>query len=201
MKNKLSKKQKIISIVISLAVTALVINLLWPRPDYMRKIEDLRQELKPRFDSLNKQIAAEQEFSAHLQYLITSGQLDNADSIINHLLTKDYKSAYYHTLKGQVFEARQQYDSALIEYDYAIAKQPYSKALSRRAALFIIMGRENDAVADYREICSYNHYYSYDLGQLFETMNQKDSALKYYTIYLEHYNDTAVQRKVERLKK
>jgi hypothetical protein len=38
MKNKLSKKQKIISVVMSLAVTALVINLLWPRPDYMRKI-------------------------------------------------------------------------------------------------------------------------------------------------------------------
>lgn len=201
MKNKLSKKQKIISVVMSLVVTALVINLLWPRPDYMRKIEDLRQELKPRFDSLSKQITAEQEFSAHLQYLITSGQLDSADSIINHLLTRDYKSAYYHTLKGQVFEARQQYDSALIEYDYAIAKESSSNARDRRAAIYIDMGRYNDAIADYKEIYFFNYDYSYQIGQVFEAMNQKDSALKYYTIYLEHYNDTAVQRKVERLKK
>lgn len=201
MKNKLGKKQKIISIVVSLVVTALVINLLWPRPDYMRAIEDLRKELEPRFDSLNKQMAANQKFFDDLEYLIASGQLDSADSIINHLLTKNYRSAHYHTLKGQVFEARQQYDSALLEYDYAIAKEPYSKALGKRATLFITMGREDEALMDYREIYSYNHSFSYNLGQLFETMNQKDSALKYYTIYLEHYNDTAVQRKVEELKK
>jgi tetratricopeptide (TPR) repeat protein len=201
MKNKLSKKQKIISVVMSLAVTALVINLLWPRPDYMRKIEDLRQELKPRFDSLNKQRAANQKFFDDLEYLITSGQLDSADSIVNHLLAKNYRSAHYHTLKGQVFEARQQYDSALLEYDYAIAKEPSSNARDRRAGIYINMGRYNEALADYKTIYFFNYDYSYQIGQVFETMNQKDSALKYYTIYLEHYNDTAVQRKVERLKK
>lgn len=185
----------------SLAVTALVINLLWPRPDYMRKIEDLRKELEPRFDSLNKQRAANQKFFDDLEYLIASGQLDSADSIINRLLAKNYKSAHYHTLKGQVFEARQQYDSALIEYDYAIAKEPSSNARDRRAAIYIDMGRYNDALADYKEIYFFNYDYSYQIGQTFETMNQKDSALKYYTIYLEHYNDTAVQHKVERLKK
>lgn len=71
----------------SLAVTALVINLLCPRPDYMRKIEDLREELEPRFDSLNMQRATNQKSFDDLQYHITSGQLDSADSIINHLHT------------------------------------------------------------------------------------------------------------------
>jgi len=45
-----------------------------------------------------------------------------------------------------------------------------------------------------------NYDYSLQVATTFELINKKDSALKYYQIYLGHYpNDTAVQQKTKDL--
>ena len=79
-----------------------------------------------------------------------------------------------------------------------INAEPFPLALNKRAAAYIKMGRLNFALNDYKKSASLNYDYTVQVANTFLLMNKKDSALKYYQIYLEHYpNDTAVQKKVK----
>lgn len=152
-------------------------------------------------DSFNNKIKAENRFFDSIQYLIDSKKLNGADNIINQLLIKNPLDDRLHTLKGQLYEARIQYDSALIEYNFVVFRIPYSNALDKRAALFIKLGRYENAIEDYKKIYEVNYDYSYKIAKTFEMIKQKDSALKYYNIYFKHYPDSILQKKINLLSK
>ena len=197
------KKKNItgLSLIATLILLGLVFNTFFKKTDILKKINDLRKETTLSQDSFNKKLSAENRFFDSIQYLIDSRKLDRADNVINQLLNSRPLDDRLHVLKGQVFEARMQYDSALNEYNFVIFRIPYSNALDKRAALFIKLGRYENAIEDYRKIYEVNYDYSYKLAQTFEMIKQKDSALKYYHIYLDHYPDSILQKKINLLKK
>lgn len=190
-----------LSLIATFILLGLLFNTFFKKPDITKKIDDLRKETAPNIDSFNKKIKAEDRFFDSIQYLINSGRLSGANNIINQLLARDPKSDRLHVLKGQLFEARMQYDSAFNEYDFVISNTRYSNALDKRANLFIKLGRYEKAIEDYRKEYEINYDYSYKLAQTFEMIKQKDSALKYYRIYLEHYPDSTLQKKINLLYK
>ena len=54
------------------------------------------------------------------------------------------------------------------------------------------------AIDDYKQSYDVNYDYSLKLGDTYLLMNKKDSALKYYQIYLEHYpKDSIAQAKLK----
>ncbi len=150
---------------------------------------------------MTKKIKVENRFFDSIQYLIDSRKLDGADNIINQLLIMNPLDDRLHILKGQLHEARMQYDSALYQYDFVIFRTPYPTALDKRATLLIKVGKYKDALEDYKKAYEINYDYSYKLGQAFERINLKDSALKYYSIYFEHYPDSILQKKINLLSK
>jgi len=190
-----------LSLIATLILLGLLFNTFFGKPDIAKKIDDLRNETAPNLDSFNKKIKAENRFFDSIQYLIDSRKLDGADNIISQLLIKKPLDDRLHTLKGQLYEARMQYDSALIEYNFVIFRTPYPAALDKRATLFIKLGKYKDALEDYKKAYEVNYDYSYKIAQTFEMIRQKDSALKYYTIYFEHYPDSILQKKINLLSK
>lgn len=190
-----------LSLVATLILFGLVFNTFFRKTDIVKKIDDLRKETAPSLDSLTKKIKAENRFFDSIQYLIDSRKLDGADNVINQLLNTRPLDDRLHVLKGQVFDARMQYDSALYEYDLVIFRTPYPAALDKRAILFIKLRKYKDALEDYKKAYEINYDYSYKLAQTFERINQKDSALKYYSIYFEHYPDSILQKKINLLSK
>lgn len=182
----MNKKTITLLSVIAFFACLLLVNS-YHKSNIVNQIDDLRKELAPKFDSTSKQIAAENRFFDSIQHLISSGQLDGADNVINQLLAKDDRNDYFWNLKGQVFDARKQYDSALFYYDFAVRLYPSPNSLCNRALTFIKLKKYNEAITDYKNAYEQNSDYSYQLAQAFQLNKQKDSALKYYKIYLEHY--------------
>ncbi len=165
-------------------------NLFIPKKDIQTQIEELRNKTQPRLDSTVNAIAAENRFFDSLNYLITYGHYERADKVISQLLEKSPRNDQYWTLKGKWFDAQKMYDSALYYYNFAIILQATPYNLEQRARTHIKMKNYEEAIQDYRKAYQQNYDYSYKLAFVFEHNKQKDSALKYYYIYLEHYPDS-----------
>jgi tetratricopeptide (TPR) repeat protein len=190
------KNITVLSLIATLIFLGLVINIFFKRPNIVEKINDLRNEIGPGLDSFNRKLHAENIFFDSIQHLIDSKKLDGADNIVTQLLNKNHLDDGLHVFKGEIYDARMQYDSALKEYDFVISRIQYSNALANRAALFIKLGKYQMGIEDYKKLYEVNYDYSYQLAQTFELLKQKDSAFKYYNIYLEHYPDSILQKKM-----
>lgn len=199
----MDNKKKIslgLSLIATFILLGLLFNIFFNKPDIAKKIDDLRKETAPSLDSFNKKMDAENRFFDSIQYLIDSKKINGAENIIKPLLLKRPLDDRLHLFMGQVFELRMQYDSALYEYNFVISRTPYPNALDKRAMLFIKIGKYKDALDDYKKAYQINYDYSFKLAQTFEMMKKNDSALKYYQIYLEHYPDSNLQKKIKLLK-
>lgn len=188
------KPTKFLSVIGILLIGLLIANFLIPKPDIRKQIEDLRKKTAPSLDSFNNKLAAKNRFFDSIKYLTASGKLTAANEVIDQLLKQEPRNDYYLSLKGQVFNARGQYDSALYYYNSAIMINPHSDALIDKANTLALTKRFSEAIEIYKGSYNENFDFSLQLAQTFEKMNQKDSAIKYYEIYLQHYTDSLYQR-------
>jgi tetratricopeptide (TPR) repeat protein len=179
----------------------LLMKSLFPKPNVTGMISVLRRETSSKIDSVNKIIEAENKSFDYIQHLISSGNLEKANQLIDPVLKKNPRNDFYHIFKGQVYDARKQYDSALFEYNLAIAINETPLALDKRAKTFLKLGKVEQAITDYRTACDRNFDYSYQLALIFEKIGQNDSALKYYTIFDDHYPDSNIKKRIEFLQK
>jgi tetratricopeptide (TPR) repeat protein len=175
---------------------------LYPRQDIGAQINRLREETAPQLDSFSKSLAVQSNFKAYIQHLILSrDDLPLAQRLIDSVLQKNPKNEYFLVLKGQVYDAKMRYDSALFEYDLAMQRDAFPYALEERAKTFIKLGKYNLAICDYRNAFDRNFDYSYSLAVLFDRLHQKDSALKYYSIFIKHYPNSAIEERIRLLAK
>jgi predicted Zn-dependent protease len=188
------KPNKFLSVIGILIIGLLIANFLIPKPNIRKQIEDLRKKTAPSLDSFNNKLAAKNRFFDSVKYLISSGKLTAANEVIDQLLKQEPRNDYYLSLKGQVFNARYQYDSALYYYNSAIMINSNSGALIDKANTLVLTRHFIEAIDIYREAYNENFDFSYQLAQTFEQMKKKDSAIKYYEIYLQHYPDSLYQR-------
>ncbi|HVY76243.1 MAG TPA: tetratricopeptide repeat protein [Puia sp.] len=177
-----------------ISVIALIIKALIPQPDVKQKIDSLRKKTTTSLDSLNKYLVAEKKAYDSIKYLISSGHWVAADNIVNQLLEREPRNDRLLILKAKIFATQKQYDSALYYCDYAIAINPSSDAGIEKAKILIKIRKYPEAIAEYKKAFDVNYDFSYSLAIAFELNNQKDSALKYYNIYLEHYPDSLAQQ-------
>ena len=169
--------------------------------DAKKFIERVRKENKAGFDSLQKAINYENNLNYRIEKSITDGDFKTAYFLMDSLPLFGKKHSI-HLYKGMIYAEQKKYSEAIKEYTEALNEIPYSKAESMRAESYVKMNKPELALSDYKNIYKYNHYYSIHVAKTFELMKQKDSALKYYKIYLEHYpTDSFVQQKLLILKK
>jgi tetratricopeptide (TPR) repeat protein len=74
----------------------------------------------------------------------------------------------------------------------------YSISVANRAKAYSEMQVFDSAVIDYRSISYFNYDYYRPLAETFEKKSEKDSAIKYYRMFLDRYPDSiSVQHKIE----
>ena len=164
-------------------------------------VNEIRNENKPGLDSLQSAIDNENRFSMRIEIAIREKDFETAYKLIDSLppFGKSHSKLLY---RGMIFEKQEKYEQAIEEYSKAIEELPYSKGKSLRANVYRKLNMLPSALADYKEIYQYNHYYSFHVGEIFKQMNQKDSALKYYKIFSGHYpSDTLVMHRIMTLSK
>jgi tetratricopeptide (TPR) repeat protein len=188
---------------IIIVIVCLIVLLLFfqRRPNLLKTINDIRQKSVPELDSFNKKIASQNRYYDSIQFLISSGRLMGANDIVNQLLKKNPKNEYYHVLKGQIFDAKGLYDSAIFEFDVALQINSIPIALDNRAKTNIKLRNFQDAITDYKKAFDQNYDYSLNLAKIYDMINQKDSAIKYYSIFIEHYPDSNIAKRIYYLRK
>lgn len=195
------KKYLLLSVTIIIGC-AILLGRLYPKQNITVQINRLREETAPQLDSFSKSLAAQSDLQADIRHLIvTRKNLPLAQQLIDSVLEKTPKNEFYLVLKGQLYDARMHYDSALFEYDLAMQRDAFPYALEERAKTFIKLCKYDQAVADYRSAFNRNDDYSYPLAVLFDKLQQKDSALKYYLIYSKNYPNSGIEKRIESLRK
>lgn len=159
-------------------------------------IEKIRDDNKAGFDSLQKALNYENDVNYRIKMSIQNNDFNTAYALMDSLPPFG-KEETIHLYKGMVYEAQDNYPEAMKEYNIALQKDVNPLFLEHRANLSIKMGKPDHALNDYKKAYDRNYDYSLPLAQTFELMKQKDSALKYYKIYLGHYpDDTIIKKKI-----
>ena len=194
------KKNTILKLIIALVILYLI-NSLFFKSDIRQLSDSVRQKIGPKLDSIKKFVENENRWFDSVHYLMSSRKTKEAHSAINQLLNEDYGDPALHVLKGECYDIERKYDSAIREYNIALGIDQYSEARIKRAETYLKMDDYPDAIDDYRQVAIMSDSYNRQLAQVFERVKQKDSALKYYHIYLARYPDSVIQNKVNLLQR
>lgn len=204
MDNKLKKENNIFLITAALLLITVIVIFFYPRKRFHERINDIRKETEPMFDSLSNQMNKENYFQTNINLLIEHNDLSLAHKIIDTAIQKNPTKGIYYTYKGMVYAAEKNYQKALQKYDTSIllTKSEFPLVLSKKAEVFINLKDYQSAIENYKKAASLNEDFNYQIATTFETINKKDSALKYYLIYQKHYpNNKFITEKIQFLSK
>jgi tetratricopeptide (TPR) repeat protein len=169
------------------------------KPNAANFIDKIREENKAGFDSLQNAINYENDLNCRIEKSIYTGDFNTAYTLMDSLPTFG-KTNSMHLYKGMIYAEQKKYPEAIEEYNIVIEAEPFPFALDKRAKAYIKTNKLDFALHDYKKAYLLNYDYSIQVATTFELINKKDSALKYYQIFLGHYpNDTAVQQKTKNL--
>lgn len=199
-KNKLITWGTIILLAIALVAFSLYNRYSRKTMDVKGFLNEIREKNKPGLDSLQQAINYENNLNFRIQKAINDSDFTTAYALMDSLPNFGKKHSIY-LYAGMIYEKQKKYSEAIKIYTEAINELSFSKAKSMRAAVYVRINKLDSALYDYKSISEYNEFYNLQVASTFQLMHKKDSALKYYQIYLEHYpNDTAAQQRLSQLK-
>ena len=171
------------------------------KPNVVEFLQEIRKRNKSGFDSLQTEINRQDVLYSLIQESINKGNFKTSFSLIDSLSAKGNVDMA-HVYKGIVYEKQNNYLKAIEEYNNAIAMDEFSLGLSKRAGVYTKMNELDLALKDYKKIYEWNFDYSLEIAHAFELKEMKDSAMKYYMVYIEYYpNDELVSGKIDSLRK
>lgn len=200
MKKRTTLIYRIITILLASFASLAIFLILRQKPDAKKFIEKIRAENKTGFDSLNNALAEENALYSQIEKNIDQDNFTTASKLIDTLLVhgKTHKAYVY---KGMIYAKQADYSKAIEQYNLAIQEDEFSIAFSKRAEAYISLNKLDLAINDYKKMYAHNYDFSLPLAKTFELKNQKDSALKYYLIYSDHYpNHQFTLNRIESLK-
>lgn len=171
------------------------------RPEKVsQSIESVRNEVQPKLDSQLNAIALKNNLYRRIDFLIKMHELVNASQLLDSVTKLYGKEGQTFVYRGMIYQKSSNYDEALKQYNRALENEKFPFALAKRAELYLEKKEFDLALEDYRAAYKKNFDYSIELGKAFQLMKLKDSAIKYYSEYLEHYpNDSMVQKELVKL--
>ena len=169
------------------------------KPNTKNFIDKIREKNKAGFDSLQDAINYENNLNYRIKKSISTGDFKTAYALMDSLPAFG-KIPTIHLYKGMIYAKQKKYNEAIEEYNIAIEKEPLPLGFEKRAEAYIQINKFDFALNDYKKAYSLNYDYSLYVARTFELMIKKDSALKYYQIFLKYYpTDTIVQQKIRLL--
>lgn len=158
-------------------------------------LEKIRTDNKAGFDSLQQAINYENNLNFRIQKAIADSNSITAYALIDSLPTfgRLENTLLY---QGNILEKKGDYLNALKKYDSVIGIDKYSIAIDDKARVLIKVNKVKEAINTYKIPFEWGNYdNALHIAKTFELMQQKDSTLNYYKIYLHHYpNDLAVKK-------
>jgi tetratricopeptide (TPR) repeat protein len=105
--------------------------------------------------------------------------------------------------KGQILLNQGKPRESIYWFNQAIALVgAYSKSVPHRAKAYEALGIYDSAILDYKKIADINFDFYRPIAEVYDKMKLKDSALKYYKLFLEEYPDSnSVKIRIEHLEK
>ena len=111
------------------------------------------------------------------------------------------KTNLTYVYRGMIYFGKSEYSKALVEYNKALEKEEFPFALDQRAKVYIKQKKYDLALRDCQKAYEWNYDFSFQIASVFEIQGDKDSALKYYQIFLTHYPDKKeIQQKIKVLR-
>ena len=163
-------------------------------------IKDTRHKHQQKFDSMQRAFKYELKLRDRIEECIIKQDFQAAYALIDSLPASDRVST--HLYRGMIYAEQKNYSKALEEYNMSMSEQIYPIALEKRAELYIKMNKFELAIGDYKQSYDMNYDYSLKLGDAYMLINKKDSAQKYYQIFLEHYpQDSSAHAKLKSTKR
>ena len=196
------KKPTLIIVLIFIVVAAIMyLRSILIVPNINNVFSDIRKDAQPKFDSLSRSIAKENGIYKSISILIQKNHLDSANHLVDSALEKNPMNELNHTYKGMIYDAQGNFDSAIGQYDIAMMHNIFPVGLDKRAKTFIKIKQFNNAIEDYKAAYEINYIYSVRLAEVYDMTNQRDSAIRYYKIYLSYYpNDSLVKSRLASIK-
>ena len=90
----------------------------------------------------------------------------------------DFDRQELHFIKGDIYYSNDSLNKAIIEF--TLAGENFPKPLAARAGTLIKLKQYGKAYKDLNQAADINHDYLWNIGNYFEVIKQRDSAIKYY---------------------
>ncbi|MGZ3997725.1 MAG: tetratricopeptide repeat protein [Flavisolibacter sp.] len=162
-----------------------------------QSIQSIRNEAQPEINSQLGAIALKNNLYHKVDLLIKTNELTKASQLLDSITMKYGKEDIAFVYRGMIYQMSASYEEALKQYNKAMEDRKFPFALEKRASLYLEKHQLGLALEDYRTAYQTNYDYGFQLARTFQLMKIKDSAIKYYLEYLEHYPaDTLAQREL-----
>jgi len=185
---------------IALAIIACFYTWLKFRPS-----PDIKELLKPRVFNMDPDGSQGKRYTLYFQIdsLLLVKSCEEAEQKIDSALSLNEKDVRLVDFKGQVLLCKGDAKESIAWFNKAmqIDGSKFPRALGHRAEAYCYLKKFDSAIVDLKECAEINFDYTKDLGKVYEKVGQKDSAIKYYQIFLDNYPDSInVQKSLFRLK-
>ncbi len=178
---------KILSILILAAVVYFGLKYKTRRTSEQR-IEEMLSETRKSFAS-DVVLFDRNYLGLQIDTLISKGKYAEALEVVDSSnIARNLKLDY----KGQILLKQGKFRESITLFNQAIAlTKGFAKAISNRAKAYSLLKLYDSAIIDYKGIAEFNSDYNRPLAETYELMQEKDSALKYYNLFLTSYPDSA----------
>jgi len=128
----------------------------------------------------------------HIDSLLIAKDCKEAEQKTDSALSLNDKDIRLLDFKGQVLLCKGDAKESIEWFNEAmqINGSRFPRALGHRAEAYLYLKMFDSAIVDLKECADINYDYTKDLGRVYEKVGQKDSAIKYYKIFLANYPDS-----------
>lgn len=153
-----------------------------------QQIDDLRKKTQPRFDSLSRLMNDENNFHNNILKIIETKDLNLANKLVDSAIKSNPSRHILFTYKGMIYAAQDRHSEAIEQFNKSMSMaSEFPLALNQKAQSFIKLNNFNSAIIDLKKAAELNYDFNYQVARAYEQMDLIDSAIVYYTKYLDHY--------------
>jgi tetratricopeptide (TPR) repeat protein len=170
-------------------VLAIAIPYFWlkfrPKPDVNELLKPIEINMDPDGSTTRRHILVDQ-----INSLLSNQNCDSAERKIDSALNVTPKDNMLIDLKGQSLMCRGHARESLKWFHIAVQNDKFPRSLGHRAQAYTALKMFDSATADLKECANMNYDYNKDLGFIYEKAGLRDSAIKYFKLFLTDYPDS-----------
>ena len=167
-------------------------------------LKNLNEKSQQSLDSMINTLAIKYSIYTYADSISNFDTSSNGLAKLDSLILLYPNDDKFHLYRGSWFFNKNEYQKSLNEYNSAtnISGYSYPVLQDKKAQVYIKLNKINEAIDLYRTASLDNEFYYQKLGHAFLLNNKTDSALFYYSLYLQsHPDDIRIKNRLDSLNK